>query len=109
MNFPEFIEKLPEAIMPAAGCRARLLQASRHQVVFLQTEGDLLLPEHSHAAQWEIPLTGSVEINISGKTGIYGPAQPFYVPDGAPHSGKVTGPYTAIIVFDSPNRYQVKK
>jgi len=109
MRFPEFIEKLPQAELPVQGAKGYVLQAANHQVVFLATEGDLFMPEHSHAAQLEIPLEGTVELGISGQVKKYGPGQAFYVPAGAPHSGKVKGPYTAVIVFDSPNRYQIKK
>jgi len=109
MRFPDFIEKLPEVALPFPGARALLIQAPAHQVVFLATEGDTGVAEHSHEAQWEIPLQGSVELTISGQVKIYGPGQPFYVPAYVPHSGKVKGLYTAIIIFDGPSRYRVKK
>ena len=112
MRFPEFIEKLPEADFPAnfspANARGWIIQAPNHQVVFLATEGDIEAAEHSHEAQWEIPLQGGVELTVSGQTKFYGPGQPFYVPAGVPHGGKVRGPYLAILVFDGPNRYRVK-
>jgi quercetin dioxygenase-like cupin family protein len=109
MRFPEFIEKLPEVEFVAPGAQARVIQAPNHQVVFLSMEGDMAIAEHSHEAQWEIPLQGSAEMTIAGRVKVYGPGQPFYVPAGAPHRGKIKGPYTAILIFDQPNRYRIKK
>ncbi len=109
MRFPGFIEKLPPAEIPVPGVEGFLLQAKKHQVAFLRSERDMIMPEHSHAAQWEIPLEGTAEVTIGGKTQIFGPGQPLFVPAGVPHSGKVKGPYTAIIIFDSPDRYKVKE
>lgn len=109
MRFPDFIEKLPQAEIPVSGVEGFLLKAERHQVAFLRSERDMTMPEHSHAAQWEIPLEGNAEVTIGGKARLFGPGQPLFVPAGVPHSGKVKGPYTAIIIFDSPDRYGVKK
>jgi len=109
MRFPEFIEGLPQADIPVPGVEGFLLQAAGHQVAFLRSDEDMTMPEHSHAAQWEIPLEGIAEMNMGGEVRIFGPGQPIYVPAGVPHSGKVKGPYTAIIIFDSPDRYKVKK
>jgi quercetin dioxygenase-like cupin family protein len=107
MRFPEFIEKLPMAELPA-GMQAWLLQAPRHQVTFLRTEADAVVAEHTHAAQLEIPLQGSAEMNIGGEIKTFSPGQSFYVAAGVPHSAKVKGPYAAVIIFDSPNRYALK-
>jgi quercetin dioxygenase-like cupin family protein len=109
MRFPEFIEGLPQADIPVPGVEGFLLQAAGHQVAFLRSDEDMTMPEHSHAAQWEIPLEGTAEMNMGGEVRIFGPGQPIYVPAGVPHSGKVKGPYTAIIIFDAPDRYKVKK
>jgi quercetin dioxygenase-like cupin family protein len=109
LRFPQFIEKLPEVDFPASGARGHLIQAPNHQVVFLATEGDAAVAEHSHEAQLEIPLQGSAEVTISGQAKVYGPGQPIYVAAGVPHSGKIKGPYSAILIFDGPNRYRVKK
>jgi len=40
---------------------------------------------------------------------VYGPGQPFYVGKGVPHSGKVKAPYAAILIFDAPDRYKIKR
>ncbi|MGA2955533.1 MAG: cupin domain-containing protein [Thermodesulfobacteriota bacterium] len=109
MRFPDFIEKLPQAELPVPGVQAFLLQAVRHQVAFLRSDKDMSMPEHSHGAQLEIPLEGVAEITMAGEVKVFGPGEPIYVPAGVPHAGKVKGPYAAVIIFDSPDRYKVKK
>ena len=109
MRFPDFIERLPQADLPVPGVEGYLLQAEGHQVAFLRSEMDMVMPEHSHAAQWEIPLEGTAEVTFGGQVKVFGPGQPIYVPAGVPHSGKVKGPYAAIIVFEAPARYAAKK
>lgn len=109
MRFPEFIERLPQGEAPAKAAQLFVLQAEKHQVGFIRMEEDLAVPEHSHAAQWEIPLEGSAEVNIGGEMKVYGPGQPFYVGAGVPHTGKVKSPYAAILIFDTPDRYKIKK
>ena len=109
MKFPEFIEKLPRVAIAVPGIEGFLLQGGRHQVAFLRADADMTMPEHAHAAQWEIPLEGSAEMNLGGKVQVFGPGQPIYVPAGVPHSGRVKGPYTAVIIFDAPDRYQAQK
>ncbi len=108
MEFPEFIRKLPMADMPP-GIKGWLLLAPRHQVAFLQIPNDSSVPEHFHAAQLEIPLEGSADVTIGGVVKTYGRGESFYVPAGIPHSAKVKGPYAAVIIFDSPDRYAVRK
>ena len=109
MSFPDFIEKLPQADVPVRGVQAFLLQAPHHQVAFLKSEQDMTMPEHYHAAQLEIPLEGTAEVTIAGKVKVFGTGEPIYVPAGVPHAGKVKGPYAAVIIFDSSDRYKVKK
>ncbi len=109
MRFPEFIEKLPRGDVPLPESELFILQAEKNQVAFIRIGKDIAVPEHSHAAQWEVPLEGTAEVSIGGEVKVYGPGQPFYVGKGVPHSGKVKGPYAAILIFDAPDRYKIKK
>ena len=109
MRFPDFVKKLPRGDVPMSGAQAFILQAEKHQVAFLRLAKDVAVPEHSHAAQWEIPLEGTAEVNIGGEVKVYGPGQPFYVGKGVIHSGKVKAPYAGILIFDAPDRYKIKK
>ena len=50
--FPDIISSLPEADIPLDGIKAYLSQGSNHQIIFMQFEKDVILPEHSHQSQW---------------------------------------------------------
>ncbi|MBE9524590.1 MAG: cupin domain-containing protein, partial [Chloroflexi bacterium] len=49
--FPDPIKNLPRADIPMEGLSAYLSQAKNHQIIFMEFEDDVELPEHAHAAQ----------------------------------------------------------
>jgi quercetin dioxygenase-like cupin family protein len=103
--FPEPITKLPEADIPLTGVKAYLSQSDSHQIIFMQFEEDIDLPEHSHAAQIGIVLEGEIELTIDGKTKCYTKGDRYFIPEGVMHSGKIHAGYADMTFFDEPNRY----
>jgi quercetin dioxygenase-like cupin family protein len=69
--FPEPIRNLPEAEIPLKGLKAYLSQSDNHQILFMQFEEDVELPEHSHAAQVGIILEGKTDLVLDGKKRTY--------------------------------------
>ncbi len=65
--FPEPIRNLPRADIPLDGLTAYLSQSDSHQILFMEFEKDVDLPEHSHADQVEIVLEGKIELVIDGE------------------------------------------
>jgi hypothetical protein len=49
--FPDPIKNLPVADIPLDGSTAYLSQSDTHQILFMEFEKDVELPEHSHADQ----------------------------------------------------------
>ena len=105
-EFPDFIRGLPEADIPFDGISAHLLQASDQQVIFMEATRDTPVPEHSHRAQWELVVAGTVDLPMDGETKTYGPGEAFFVPEGVPHSALVHAGGRAVIVFDQADRDQ---
>ncbi len=70
-TFPKPIRDLPEADIPLEGVKAYLSQSDTHQIIFMEFEKDVDLPEHSHAAQIGIVLEGRIDLTIAGKTKTY--------------------------------------
>jgi len=60
--FPEPIRNLPKADIPLDGLTAYLLQSNNHQILFMEVEKDVDLPEHPHADQIGIVLEGKIEL-----------------------------------------------
>lgn len=107
--FPDPIRNLPEADIPLNGIKAYLSQAKDHQLIFMQFEKDVDLPEHSHAAQVGFVLSGVIELSIDGVKKEYKKGEIYYIPANVKHSGKIYAGYADITFFNEPDRYNVKK
>ncbi len=106
--FPEPIRNLPEADIPLIGVKAFLSQAESHQIIFMEFEEDVDLPEHSHAAQVGIVIEGKIDLKINEELKTYKKGDMYYIPAGTKHSGKIYSGYTDITFFNEPNRYKQK-
>ena len=106
--FPEPIRNLPEADIPLEGVKAYLSQSDTHQIIFMQFEKDVDLPEHSHAAQIGTVLEGKIDLTIAGNKGTYTKGDRYYIPEGVLHSGKIYAGYADMTFFDEPDRYSRK-
>jgi hypothetical protein len=47
------IQSLPQRTIPYQGVNGYILQVTKQQVVFMEFEHDVDIPEHSHESQWE--------------------------------------------------------
>lgn len=108
-TFPKPIRDLPEADIPLEGVKAYLSQSDTHQIIFMEFEKDVDLPEHSHAAQIGIVLEGRIDLTIGGKTKTYTKGDRYYIEKNVVHSGKIYAGYTDITFFNEPDRYSIKK
>jgi len=106
-HFP--IRKLPKADIPLEGVKAYLSQAETHQIIFMEFSKNVVLPEHSHAAQIGIVLEGKIELTIAGDTRTYVKGDRYYIPEGVLHSGTIFAGYADITFFDEPDRYSPQK
>jgi quercetin dioxygenase-like cupin family protein len=107
--FPEPIKNLPEADIPLDGVKAYLSQSENHQVIFMEFEKDVDLPEHSHDSQLEIVLEGKVDLNIEDKKKTYYKGDRFFIPKGAKHSARIYAGYSSIAFFNQKDRYKKKE
>ena len=106
--FPDPILNLPEADIPIDGIRAYLSQAPDHQLIFMQFEKDVDLPEHSHAAQVGFVLRGKIELTIEGIEYEFKKGDIYFIPENVKHSGKIYAGYADITFFNEPDRYKMK-
>ena len=105
--FPEIIINLPRADIPIPGLCAYLSQARGHQILFMEFDEDVDIPEHSHKSQWGIILEGRIELTIDGKKVTYRKGDRYFIPEGVKHSAKIFAGYSDITVFDQEDRYGV--
>jgi len=106
--FPEPIKNLPEADIPLDGVTAYLSQSNTHQILFMEFEKDVDLPEHSHADQIGIVLEGKIELVIDGEQHCFTKGDRYHIPAGVKHSGKIYAGYADITFFNESNRYSPK-
>ncbi len=107
-NFPQIIQELPEVTIPYDGVKAYVVQGEHQQVICMEFEKDVHIPEHSHESQWEIVLEGTVDYQESGIHHTYKKGDRFFVPKGKKHSADVHAGYCSIIFFNQKDRYMKK-
>jgi quercetin dioxygenase-like cupin family protein len=106
--FPEPIQQFPEAAIPLEGCQAFLSQAGTHQIIFMEFQKDVNLPEHQHESQWGIVLEGRIDLVIDGKPFIFQKGDRYFIPKDVKHSGKVHAGYADMTFFNQKDRYKIK-
>ena len=104
--FPEPIKKLPKADIPMEGLKAYLSQAENHQVVFMEFDKNVELPEHSHANQFCVVLEGKIDLKIGDEQHTFIKGDRYFIPAGTIHSGLIYAGYADISFFDEAGRYK---
>ncbi|HYE80952.1 MAG TPA: cupin domain-containing protein [Clostridia bacterium] len=99
---------LGKADLPFEGATAYLSQSDDHQILFMEFDRDIDLPEHSHEDQWAVVLEGKIELVIGGVKKAYSKGDRYHIPAGVKHSGKIYAGYADITFFNEHNRYKVK-
>jgi quercetin dioxygenase-like cupin family protein len=107
--FPAPIKNLPKADIPLEGVNAYLSQGKNEQIIFMEFEKDIELPEHSHDSQWEIVLEGKVDLVVEDNKKTFNKGERFFIHKGAKHSAKIYAGYTSIAFFNQKDRYQERK
>jgi len=106
--FPKPIRNLPEADIPLEGLKAFLSQSDDHQILFMQFEKDVEIPEHSHESQWGVVLEGRIDLVIEGTKRTYTKGERVFIPNGAKHSARIYAGYADISFFNQKDRYKTK-
>jgi quercetin dioxygenase-like cupin family protein len=106
--FPEPIRQLPQADIPISGVTAYLSQSDAHQILFMEFDEDVEIPEHSHQSQWGVVLKGKIDLVIDGVKQTYSKGDRVFIPKGAKHSARVYAGYADISFFNQKDRYKRK-
>ena len=107
--FPKIILNLPEADVKIDGAKLYLVNGEKEQVVFMEFERNVEIPEHSHESQLEIVLEGMVDYFEDGLKHTYKKGDRFFVPKGKKHSAKIYAGYSSIAFFNQKDRYKKKQ
>ena len=107
--FPKPILALSQAEVNLDGARLYLVNGENEQVVFMEFEKDVEIPQHSHDSQWEIVLEGKVDYFEDGIKYTFKKGDRFFIPKGKLHSAKVYAGYNSIAFFNQKERYKKKQ
>ena len=106
--YPEPIGKLPVADIPIEGLTAYLSQGTDHQILFMEFDEDVDLPEHVHESQFGIVLEGKIELWIDGQHNVFEKGDRYFIPAGVKHHGKIHSGYADVTFFNEKDRYNKK-
>ena len=107
--FPEPIQRLPQADIMLRGVKAYISQSDDHQILFMEFDEDVEVPEHSHESQWGVVLEGKIDLVIEGVEHTYTKGDRVFIPKGAKHSAKIYAGYADISFFSEKDRYKRKQ
>lgn len=100
--------KLPEVDIPLEGAKGFLSQGKDYQIIFMEFDEDVELPEHAHKEQWGIILEGKVDFTIGDTRKTYVKGDRYFIPEGIRHHGHIYAGLTVIEFFNQKDRYQEK-
>ena len=110
MPFPPFITAFPsiQVPFPEDVVQTAVIRSDAGLVVFFTFLKDMVLPMHSHGAQWGTVIEGEIEFTIGDDTRIYRPGNSYSIPAGTLHGARITAGTRVIDVFAEADRYQIK-
>ena len=110
MTLPDFITEFPalDVPFPEDVVKSNAIRSEAGLVVFFTFVKEMVLPPHSHKAQWGTVLEGEIEFTIGGKTKTCGPGDTYSIPSGVEHGAVIKAGTIVIDVFEESDRYQIK-
>lgn len=110
MPFPDFIAGLPGIAVPFPEdvVQTAAIRSDAGLVVFFSFHKDMILPLHSHGAQWGTVVEGRITFTIGDQTREYGPGDSYSIPAGVPHGASILAGTRVIDVFQEADRYPLK-
>jgi mannose-6-phosphate isomerase-like protein (cupin superfamily) len=108
-GWPDFVRALPEAELPFDGLRGWLLESESGQVLFMEADVEVIVPQHSHGNQWGVVIEGTIDLTIGEETQTYTRGATYIIPTGTPHRARIHPGFRAIDYFVDRNRYRVRQ
>ena len=107
-TWPDFVRSLPEADLPFDGLRGWLLEGEFGQVLFMETDVEVIVTQHSHGDQWGIVVEGKIDLAIGDKTHTYTSGESYFIPSGTPHQARIHPGFRAIDYLVDRDRYHTR-
>ena len=85
------------------GLEVHVDHTSTGTVYFVSAEKEVVFPEHSHAAQWTIVVSGSCTFTANGESKVYSAGETYFIPAGLRHQITLHAGYSEVDYVDDPN------
>ena len=100
--FPDIIKKVPSRDYGIDGLEVHVDHTSTGTVYFVSAEKEVVFPEHAHAAQWTIVVTGSCTFTANGESKIFSAGETYFIPAGLRHQITLHAGYSEVDYVDDP-------
>ena len=100
--FPDIIKKVPRRDYGIDGLEVHVDHTSTGTVYFVSAQKEVVFPEHAHAAQWTIVVTGSCTFTADGKSTTYNAGETYFIPAGLKHQITLHAGYSEVDYVDDP-------
>lgn len=100
--FPDIIKKVPSRNYGIDGLAVHVDHTTTGTVYFVSASKEVVFPEHAHAAQWTIVVTGSCTFTADGKSTTYGAGETYFIPAGLRHQITLHAGYSEVDYVDDP-------
>ena len=71
-------------------------------VYFVSAEKEVPFPEHAHAAQWTVVVSGKCLFTANGETKTYQQGETYFIPAGLKHQITLCPGYSEVDYVDDP-------
>ncbi len=100
--FPDIIKKIPSRDYGIDGLTTHVDHTSTGTVYFVSAEKEVIFPEHAHAAQWTIVVSGSCTFTANGESKVYSAGETYFIPAGLRHQITLHAGYSEVDYVDDP-------
>lgn len=101
--FPDIIGKIPSREYGIDGLEVHVDHTSMGTVYFVSAAKDVAFPEHSHAAQWTVVVSGECRFTANGTTTVYKQGDTYCIPAGLKHQITLCAGYAEVDYVDDPH------
>ena len=100
--FADIIKKVPSRDYGIDGLEVHVDHTSTGTVYFVSAAKEVVFPEHAHAAQWTIVVSGSCTFTADGKSKVYSAGETYFIPAGLRHQITLHAGYSEVDYVDDP-------
>lgn len=100
--FPEIIRHVPQRDYGIEGLTVRVDHTSTGTVYFVSAEKEVHFPEHAHAEQWTIVVSGKCLLTMDGATRTYQQGDTYVIPGNKKHQITLCAVYAEVDYVDDP-------